>query len=71
MELCSGNVPDETDEEDGSATTPGRQFWLRLVEVGLLAVPGWHFLSNTYAEGDDAPTSPASTSTAGRIGHFA
>ena len=51
--------------------TPERQFWLRLIEVGLLAVPRWNFLPDTYAlaEGGDALTSPASTSADRWIGH--
>ena len=48
MELYSGNDSDETNE-GVSAITSERQFWLRVIEVGFLTVPGCHFLPNRAA----------------------
>jgi len=80
VELYFGDVPDETDEEDGSVITPERQFWLRLIDAGVLAVPGWYFFPETHAAGGGGggggeggvPAAPpaAGTSADGRIGHM-
>jgi len=51
VELYLGNVPDETESDRQGGRLgdhPERQFWLRIIEAGLLAVPGWHFLPDTY-----------------------
>lgn len=52
VELYFGDVPDKTDEEDGSVLTPEHQFWMRLVDAGLLTAPGWIFSPAKHAEGD-------------------
>jgi len=80
VELYFGDVPDETDEEDGSVITPERQFWLRLIDAGVLTVPGWYFFPETHAaggaggggggEGGVLAAPPAGTSADGRIGHM-
>jgi DNA-binding transcriptional MocR family regulator len=43
VQLYFGDVPDKTDEEDGSVITPERQFWYRLIDAGVLIAPGWIF----------------------------
>lgn len=58
LELYSGNDSDETNEGD-SAITSERQFWLRIIEVGLLTVPGWHFLPNRAAVPQHPPPAAA------------
>ena len=73
LELYFGDVPDDTDE-DGSVKTPEHQFWERLADAGVLAVPGSYFLPERYAIGGShggasAPASP-SASADGRIGHL-
>jgi hypothetical protein len=52
VELYFGDVPDRTDEEDGSVLTPERQFWLRLIEAGLLTAPSWMFSPAKHAEAE-------------------
>ncbi len=56
VELYFGDVPDKTDEEDGSVLTPERQFWLRLVDAGLLTAPGWFFSPAKDAQGSVVPS---------------
>jgi aromatic amino acid aminotransferase I len=51
VELYFGDVPDKTDEEDGSVITPERQFWTRLADAGVLAAPGRFFSPATHMEG--------------------
>ena len=74
LELYFGEVPDETDA-DGSVKTPEHQFWERLADAGVLAVPGWYFLPERYALGGSTsggasvPASPG-VSVDGRIGHL-
>lgn len=43
VESYFGDIPDKTDDEDGSVLTPERQFWIRVIEAGLLTAPGWIF----------------------------
>jgi aromatic amino acid aminotransferase I len=50
VEMYFGDVPDKTDEEDGSVLTPERQFWHRLIDAGLLTAPGWIFSPANHAE---------------------
>ena len=78
LELYFGEVPDKMDDEDGSVKTPEHQFWERLADAGVLAVPGWYFLPERYAlggstgtgDGDaSAPASPG-VSVDGQIGHL-
>lgn len=52
VELYFGDVPDKTDEEDGSVLTPEHQFWNRLIEAGILTAPGWIFSPAKHAEAD-------------------
>jgi aromatic amino acid aminotransferase I / 2-aminoadipate transaminase len=56
VELYFGDVPDRTDEEDGSVLTPERQFWLRLIKAGVLAAPGWIFSPAHLAEDGGPPS---------------
>jgi aromatic amino acid aminotransferase I / 2-aminoadipate transaminase len=75
LELYFGDVPDETDE-DGSVKTPEYQFWERLADAGVLAVPGSYFLPERYAVGGSTSDGGASArvspsvSADGRIGHL-
>lgn len=65
VELYFGDIPDKTDE-DGSVLTPERQFWIRLIEGGILTAPGWIFSPAKLAEG-----SVSSLGKEGRqVGHF-
>ena len=54
--LYFGDVPDKTDEEDGSVLTPERQFWIRLVKAGVLTAPGWIFSPAEHVEGSVFPS---------------
>jgi aromatic amino acid aminotransferase I / 2-aminoadipate transaminase len=77
LELYFGEVPDETDE-DGSVKTPEHQFWERLVNAGVLAVPGSYFLPERYAlgggtgTGDGGASAPtlSAVSAEGRVGYL-
>jgi DNA-binding transcriptional MocR family regulator len=75
LELYFGDVLDVTDE-DGSVKTPEYQFWERLADAGVLAVPGWYFLPERYAVGGSTSDGGASArvspgvSVDGRIGHL-
>jgi aromatic amino acid aminotransferase I len=66
VELYFGDVPDKTDEEDGSVLTPERQFWHRLLEAGLLTAPGWIFSPVTHAEASAFPLGKESR----QVGHL-
>jgi aromatic amino acid aminotransferase I len=50
VDMYFGDVPDKTDEEDGSVLTPERQFWIRLIKAGVLTAPGWVFSPTAYAD---------------------
>ena len=65
MELYSGNDSDEANEGD-SAITSERQFWLRIIEVGLLTVPVWLLAQSSSG----APTASASSSAGHQIEHL-
>jgi aromatic amino acid aminotransferase I / 2-aminoadipate transaminase len=73
LELYFGDVLDETDE-DSSVKTAAHQFWERLADAGVLAVPGWFFFPERYAvdgnNGGASVPAPPSASVDGRIGHI-
>ncbi|KAI0299111.1 PLP-dependent transferase [Multifurca ochricompacta] len=58
-----GDIPDKTDEEDGTVLTPERQFWARLADSGLLTAPGWFFSPEELL-------ATSSSSSDRRIGHL-
>ena len=64
-ELYFGDVPDKTDEEDGSVLTPERQFFIRLADAGLLTAPGWFFSPAKHAD-----SALLSGKESGQVGHF-
>lgn len=64
--LYFGDVPDKTDETDGSVLSPERQFWQRLAESGVLAAPGWFFSPGTQTAQGGAPPTEADR----QIGHM-
>jgi aromatic amino acid aminotransferase I len=67
VKLYFGDVPDKSDESDGSVLTPERQFWECLTEAGVLVAPGWFFSPEIYTEqGPGAPLSEADR----KIGHI-
>jgi hypothetical protein len=66
VELCLGDMPDKTDEEDGSVLTPERQFWSRLADARLFAATGWCFSPAKHAEGSVFPLGKEGA----QVGHF-
>ncbi|KAH9055317.1 PLP-dependent transferase [Lactarius vividus] len=43
VKVYFGDVPDKSDESDGSVLTPENQFWEELAQAGVLVAPGWIF----------------------------